>query len=203
MLLIVFSAGSARPSSSGWPDRRARAAGGRSTRLRASAGSPRTGRSARCTGIRRCLSAGSGPCCCSRCTRWPWPPWRSTQITVATRGADCSGPAISWPSPRSAGPMTRRRQSRGSARSTSTSPGPPPTGGRTPPPTRTCSRGCTSPRWTASYVPTPGSVPGPWTRPDATVTSPTWPGSAPRSAYPTRRAPRPNSPTGSASTGPS
>ena len=156
--------------------------GGRSTRARASAGSPRTGRSARCTVIHRCSSAGSGPCCCSRCTRWPWPPWRSTRITAATRGADCSGLAISWLSPRSAGPMTPGRRSRGSVRSTSTSPAPHLTGGRMPPPTRTCSPGCTSPKRTASCAPTAGSASGPSIRPDAMVTSPTWPGSAPRSA---------------------
>ncbi len=34
----------------------------------------------------------------------------------------------------------------------------------------------------------PASVPARWTRPGATVTSPTWPGSALRSACPTRRA---------------
>ena len=96
-----------------------------------SAGSPRTGRSGGCTATRRCTSAGSGPCCCSRCIRWPWRPWPSTRITAVTRGAGCSGPATSWPSPPSAGPATRTRRSRGSGRCTGTSPGPPPTGSRT------------------------------------------------------------------------
>ena len=38
-----------------------------------SAGSSRAARSPASTATRRCSSAGSAPCCCSRCTRWRWP----------------------------------------------------------------------------------------------------------------------------------
>ena len=80
---------------------------------------------------------------------------------------------------------------RGPARSTSGSPAPCPTGRRTPPPTRTCSPGCTRPRRTASCARTRSTVAGRSTRPGGTSTSPRSPRSARGWACSTRRRRRP------------
>ena len=88
-------------------------------------------------------------------------------------------------------------------RSTSGSPAPCPTGRRTPPPTRTCCCGCTSPRSTASCSPTRPTAAGRSTRPDATSTSPRPPRSPAGSASSTRPPPRPSWPRRSRRSGPS
>ena len=70
-----------------------------------------------------------------------------------------------------------------------------PDGRPTPPPTRTCCAGCTSPRSTASCAATSATAPARSTRTGATATSPRRPGSPRRSARSTRRGPRPSSTT--------
>ena len=80
---------------------------------------------------------------------------------------------------------------RGPRGSTSGSPAPCPTGRRTPPPTRTCSPGCTRPRRTASCARTRSTVAGRSTRPGGTSTSPRSPRSARGWGCSTRRRRRP------------
>ena len=72
-----------------------------------------TRRSGGSTPTRRCSSAGSGRCCCSRCTRWRWRASPHTPTTATIRGVGSNGRPTSWPRRRS-GPRPRR-----SGRSTS------------------------------------------------------------------------------------
>ena len=93
-----------------------------------SGGSSRAARSPASTATRRCSSAGSAPCCCSRCTRWRWPASRSTPATAATRGAGWPAPATSSPSRRSGRPRTPGGRSTSCAPCTAASTGTAPDG---------------------------------------------------------------------------
>ena len=94
--------------------------------------------------------------------------------------AGCSGPAFSWPSPRRPGRMTPRRRSRGSARSTGTSPAPDPTGGRRRLRPAPAHLGAHRRGGRLPARPQPVRRPAPRSGRTRWSTSPTWPGSAPR-----------------------
>ena len=108
----VSGPGSGRPSSSGWPGRRAVTTGWQIHGSRVSGGSPTTARSAGCTATRRCSSAGSGPLLLQSLHPLAMAAVARHSGYRATRGDDCSGPVTSSPSRRSAGPRTRRQPSR-------------------------------------------------------------------------------------------
>ena len=117
--------------------------------------------------------------------------------------AGCSAPAPSSPPPRfGAADDARRAPSTTSGTSISSSPAPAPTAVRTGRTTAPAALGCTWPRPTASFAATSVTAPVRSTRPTATVTSPTPPGSRSPSAStcrrPARNWPRSSPPTGRA-----
>jgi hypothetical protein len=172
------------------------------TAHRAPGGSTMTALSGTCTRMRRCLSAGCGRCCCSHCTRWPWPASPSTPTIEATRGDGYSAPAHSLRRPLSVAPPMPNVPSTTSDESTPTCTASRPTADRMRRRIRTYWNGFTSPRWTASCSPIRGTVPRRSIKPGGTATWPTWPWWPQHSECLSRPAPKGNCTTALTPTAP-